>query len=155
MKNLSWILVVILSIIVALFAYKFTAGSVAPSDDGRQAVIISKDERNALLLEMRTWLESAQGVLAAAVKEDLPAISKIARVSGMAAEEETPGSLFRKIPLEMKKLGFATRARFDDIAVLAEEGKDSKEIIALLSDTMNNCIACHAIYRFVEEAPAQ
>ncbi len=155
MKNLSWILVVILSIIVALFAYKFTAGSVAPSDDGRQAVIISKDERNALLLEMRTWLESAQGVLAAAVKEDLPAISKIARVSGMAAEEETPGSLLRKIPLEMKKLGFATRARFDDIAVLAEEGKDSKEIIALLSDTMNNCIACHAIYRFVEEAPAQ
>ena len=155
MKNLSWILVVILSIIVALFAYKFTAGSVAPSDDGRQAVIISKDERNALLLEMRTWLESAQGVLAAAVKEDLPAISKIARVSGMAAEEETPGSLFRKIPLEMKKLGFASRARFDDIAVLAEEGKDSKEIIALLSDTMNNCIACHAIYRFVEEAPAQ
>jgi len=155
MKNLSWILVVILSIIVALFAYKFTAGSVAPSDDGRQAVIISKDERNALLLEMRTWLMSAQGVLAAANKEDLAAVSKIARVSGMAAEEETPGSLFRKIPLEMKKLGFATRARFDDIAVMAEEGKDSKEILALLGDTMNNCIACHAMYTFVEEAPAK
>lgn len=155
MKNLSWILVVILSIIVALFAYKFTAGSVAPSDDGRQAVIISKDERNALLLEMRTWLISAQGVLAAANKEDLAAVSKIARVSGMAAEEETPGSLFRKIPLEMKKLGFATRARFDDIAVMAEEGKDSKAILALLGDTMNNCIACHAMYRFVEEAPAK
>lgn len=155
MKNLSWILVVILSLIVAMFAYKFTAGAVAPSDDGRQAVIISKDERNALLLEMRTWLMSAQGVLAAAVKEDLPKVAKIARVSGMAAEAETPGSLFRKIPLEMKKLGFATRARFDDIAVLAEEGKDSKEILALLGDTMNNCIACHAMYRFVEEAPAK
>ena len=155
MKNLSWILVVILSIIVALFAYKFTVGSVAPSDDGRQAVIISKDERNALLLEMRTWLESAQGVLAAAVKDDMVAVAKIARVSGMSAEEETPASLFRKIPLEMKKLGFATRDYFDQIAILAETEKDSKKVIAKLSESMNNCIACHAVYRFVEESPAK
>lgn len=100
MKNLSWILVVVLSVIVATFAYKFTAGAVAPSDDGRQAVKISKDERNALLLEMRTWLMSAQGVLAAANKEDMAEVAKIARVSGMAAEEETPGSLFAKFPLK-------------------------------------------------------
>ncbi|NOR51550.1 MAG: hypothetical protein GQ470_02925 [Gammaproteobacteria bacterium] len=155
MKNLSWILVVILSIVVAMFAYKFTVGSVAPSDDGRQAVVISKDERNALLLEMRTWLMSAQGVLAAAVKDDMAEVAKIARVSGMSAEEETPASLFRKIPLEMKKLGFATRARFDDIAVLAETEKDREKIFALLSETMNNCIACHAVYRFIEETPSK
>jgi len=157
MKNiqLSWVLVVILSLIVAMFAYKFTAGSVAPSDDGRQAVIISKDERNALLLEMRTWLESAQGVLAAANKGNMAEVATIARVSGMAAEAETPGSLFAKIPIAMKTLGFATRARFDDMAVMAEEGKDSKEISAYLADTMNNCIACHAMYRFVEESPTK
>lgn len=153
MKNvqLSWVLVVILSVIVAFGGYKFTAGAVAPSDDGRQAVKLSKDERNALLLEMRTWLMSAQGVLAAANKEDMTEVAKIARVSGMAAEEETPGSLFAKIPLEMKKLGFATRARFDDMAKMAEEGKSSKEISSYLADTMNNCIACHAIYTFVDE----
>ena len=155
MKNLSWILVVILSIIVAMFSYKFTVGSVAESDDGRQAVIISKDERNALLLEMRTWLESAQGVLAAAVEEDMVAVAKIARVSGMSAEEETPASLFRKIPLAMKTLGFDTRARFDEIAKIAETEKDSKKILAKLSETMNNCTACHAVYRFIEESPAK
>ena len=155
MKNLSWILVVILSIIVAMFSYKFTVGSVAPSDDGRQAVVINKDERNALLLEMRTWLMSAQGVLAAAVKDDMVEVAKIARVSGMSAEEETPASLFRKIPLEMKKLGFATRDYFDEIALIAENDKDSQKVIAKLSESMNNCIACHAVYRFVEEAPAK
>lgn len=52
----------------------------------------------------------------------------------------------------MKKLGFATRARFDDMATMAEEGKSSKEINTYLADTMNNCIACHAIYTFVDEA---
>ncbi|MDH3353744.1 MAG: hypothetical protein OEL79_00860 [Chromatiales bacterium] len=155
MKNLSWVLVVILSIVVAIFSYKFTVGSVAPSDDGRQSVVLTKDERNAILLEMRVWLESAQGVLAAAVKDDMVEAAKIARVSGMAAEAATPGSLFRKIPLEMKKLGFATRDYFDQIAVLAETGKGSKAVIAKLSESMNNCIACHAVYRLPEEAPAK
>ncbi|MDO8208765.1 MAG: hypothetical protein Q7T38_13230, partial [Gallionella sp.] len=61
MKNckLSWALVIVLSIIVALLGYKFTKGEVQPSDDGRQAVMLSKDERNALLLEMRNWLQSS------------------------------------------------------------------------------------------------
>ena len=155
MKNLSWILVVILSIIVAMFAYKFTVGSVAPSDDGRQSVVLTKDERNAILLEMRVWLQSTQGVLAAAVKGDMAEVAKIARVSGMAAEAETPGSLFRKIPIAMKTLGFDTRARFDDMAKMADEGKSSNEISAYLAETMNNCIACHAIYRLPEEKPAK
>jgi len=55
MKNckLSWALVAVLLIIVALFGYKFTVGNVQPSDDGRTAVMLSKDERNTLLLEMR------------------------------------------------------------------------------------------------------
>ena len=155
MKNLSWILVIILSIVVAILGYKFTVGEVEESDDGRLALMLTKDERNALLLEMRTWLISTQGVLAAATKDDMVEVAKIARVSGMAAEAETPASLFRKIPLEMKKLGFATRANFDEIAVLAETEKDSKKVIELLSKTMNNCIACHATYRFVEESPAK
>ncbi|MES9903942.1 MAG: hypothetical protein ABW168_14860 [Sedimenticola sp.] len=155
MKYLSWVLVVILSIAVAIFSYKFTVGEVVESDDGRQALALSKDERNALLLEMRTWLASTQGVLAAAIDNDMALVAQIARISGMAAEAETPASIFRKIPLEMKKLGFATRARFDDIATLAETGKDSQKVLALLSETMNNCIACHATYRFVEESPTK
>ncbi|MFA6202745.1 MAG: hypothetical protein WC710_06090 [Gallionella sp.] len=154
MKNckLSWSLVVVLSIIVALFAYKFTVGEVQPSDDGRQAVMLSKDERNALLLEMRTWLQSSQGILEAASQKDFVAVVASAKASGMGAEAETPGSLFRKLPVEMKKLGFDTRKKFDDIAADAEANKDSDRIVSQLSVAMNNCIACHAMYRFVETA---
>jgi cytochrome c556 len=150
MKNckLSWGLVVVLSLIVALFAYKFTVGEVKPSDDGRQAVMLTKDERNALLLEMRTWLQSSQGILEAASNKDFAAVIQSAKASGMGAEQGVPGSLFRKLPVEMKKLGFDTRGKFDDIAADAAQFKNSDHIVSKLSIAMNNCIACHATYRF-------
>ncbi len=149
--RLSWSLVVLLSIVVAIFAYKFMVGEVGRSEDGRVAVKLSKDEHNALLLEMRTWLQSSQSILAAAAAQDFSVIVKTAKVSGMAAEAETPGSLFRKIPVEMKALGFDTRRKFDEIAADAEKLKDSQHTIKQLSIAMNNCIACHATYRFVEQ----
>lgn len=148
--KLSWGLVIVLSLIVALFGYKFTVGQVQPSDDGRKAVMLTKDERNALLLEMRNWLQNSQGILAAASKKDFAAVIKSAKASGMAAEADTPGSLFRKIPVEMNALGFGTRKKFDEIAADAEEFKDSNRIVSKLSVAMNNCVACHATYRFVE-----
>jgi cytochrome c556 len=152
MKNckLCWSLVAVLLIIVGLFAYKFTVGNVQPSDDGRQAVMLSKDEHNALLLEMRMWLQNSQGILAAASKKDFDEVIRSAKASGMGAEAETPGSLFRKLPVEMKALGFDTRRKFDAIAADADKFKDSNLIVSKLSEAMNNCIACHATYRFVE-----
>jgi hypothetical protein len=84
--KLSWILVAVLSVVVAALGYKFTVGNVRPSDDGRQAVMLSKDERNALLLEMRVWLQSSQGILAAASAKDFDAVIKSAKASGMGAE---------------------------------------------------------------------
>ncbi len=147
--KLSWILVVALAVIVAILTYKFTVGEVKPSSDGRLAVQLSKDERNALLLEMRKWLQSSQAILAAVATEDFSAVANAARLSGMAAEAETPGSLFRKIPVEMKVLGFDTRKKFDQIATDAESMKNSQHTIAQLSAAMNNCTACHASYSFV------
>lgn len=149
----SWVLVALLSVVVAVLGYKFTVGNVAPSDDGRQAVLLTKDERNALLLEMRTWLQSSQAILAAAAAKDIDAVIRSARISGMAAEADTPGSLFRKIPAEMKALGFATRSKFDEIGAEAAASRDSNRIVLKLSEAMNNCVACHAMYRFVEETP--
>ena len=149
--KLSWSLVIVLLVIVALFAYKFTVGNVQPSDDGRLAVLLSKDERNTLLLEMRDWLQNTQSILAAASEKDIDTVIRIAKASGMDAEADVPGSLFRKLPVEMKKLGFDTRGKFDEIAADAEKYRAGSRVIAQLSATMKNCIACHATYRFVEE----
>lgn len=149
--KLAWGLAAVLSVVVAVFAYKFTVGEVQPSTDGRQEVRLTKDERNALLLEMRNWLQSSQAILAATAQQDFALVASAAKASGMAAEADTPGSLFRKIPVEMKRLGFDTRQKFDEIAADAEAKKDSQHTIRQLSTAMNNCIACHAIYRFGEK----
>lgn len=148
--KLCWTLVIILAVSVGIFSYKFTVGDVAPSEDGRLAVLLTKDERNALLLEMRTWLESSQQILAAAAKDDFSEVIRSAKASGMGAEAGTPGSLFRKLPLEMKALGFDTRRKFDDIAANAAKQKDRNQVVTQLSVAMSNCIACHAAYRFAE-----
>lgn len=148
--KLSWLLVALLLIVVAAFSYKFTVGEVKPSDDGRLAVQLSKDERNALLNEMRTWLQNSQGILTAVSSHDFATVATIAKSSGMAAEAATPGSLFRKLPVGMKALGFDTRKKFDEIAADAERLKDSQHTIEQLSIAMNNCVSCHAAYRFVE-----
>ncbi|MGV8935134.1 MAG: hypothetical protein ACOH1I_10945 [Gallionellaceae bacterium] len=153
MKNckLSWILVGVLLVIVAMFAYKFTVGEVAPSEDGRMAVILNKNEHNALMKEMRNWLQSSQSILAAATANDFDTVSKVATAAGMIAEADVPGPLFRKIPLEMKALGFDTRKKFDQIAADAVKLKDSNHTVAQLSVAMKNCIACHATYSFVSK----
>ncbi len=152
MKNckVSWSLVFILSVVVAAFSYKFTVGEVKPSEDGRLAVQLTKDERNALLLEMRTWLQSSQSILEAVSAKNFEEVSRVAKISGMGAEANTPGSLFRKLPFEMKVLGFDTRKKFDEIAVDAIKLKNSEHTVKQLSNAMSNCIACHGVYRFVE-----
>ena len=148
--KVSWSLVVILSAIVAAFSYKFTVGEVKPSEDGRLTVQLSKDERNALLLEMRTWLQSTQSILAAVSAKNFEEVSRVAKISGMSAEADTPASLFRKLPAAMKTLGFDTRKKFDEISDDAIKLRSSEHTIKQLSNTMNNCIACHSAYRFTE-----
>lgn len=150
--KLSWTLAAVLAIVVAGLGYKFTVGNVKPSDDGRQAVVLSKDERNALLLEMRLWLQSTQSILSASLANNFDEVVNSAKASGMSAEAGTPGSLFRKLPVEMKALGFDTREKFDGIAESAAKSKDANQVVAKLSVAMNNCIACHEMYRFVEES---
>ena len=148
--KLCWGLVFVLSVVVGVFSYKFTVGEVEKSEDGRVSVLLSKDERNDLLKEMRTWLETTQGILAAASENNFKEVAIIATKSGMGAEASTPGSLFRKLPFDMKALGFDTRKKFDDIAEDALKYKDSKRTVTLVAEAMNNCIGCHASYRFPE-----
>ena len=152
MKNckVSWSLVFILSVVVAIFSYKFTVGEVEPSEDGRLAVQLTKDERNALLLEMRTWLQSSQSILTTVSVKNFEEINRVAKISGMSAEAETPASLFRKLPAAMKALGFDTRKKFDEISDDAIKLRDPERTIKQLSNTMNSCVACHSVYRFTE-----
>jgi len=50
----------------------------------------------------------------------------------------------------MKRLGFDTRKKFDGIAESAKNGADQLTMRKQLDTLMNNCIACHTIYKLPE-----
>ncbi len=145
-----WTLIVVLLLALAGLFVKFFTGSVAPSEDGRTAVILEKPERDLVLAEMRQFLISLQAVSQAITEGRRDDIVAEATRAGMAAEADTPAVLLAKIPLAMKQLGFGTRGKFDEIAEAARQGEDMKQLRVRLDALMNNCIACHASFRLPE-----
>ncbi|HFD32499.1 MAG TPA: hypothetical protein ENJ28_07355 [Gammaproteobacteria bacterium] len=152
MKNIKllWTIIILLLAFSGFLVNKFISGNVTPSEDGRTNVVLTKDERNLVLSEMRAFLVSVQGVSQAITENDMVKVAQLAHKAGMAAEENTPGSLLQKLPLGMKKLGFGTRNKFDEISTTAKTTKDTTVLRKQLDTLMLNCIACHAIYRLPE-----
>jgi len=152
MKNykILWAIIVTLLLLLIAIAYKFMQGSVAVSDDERVAVVLSKDERNLILSEMRNFLLSTQKISEAITNEDMELVARLAKSAGMAAEENTPSSLLAKIPLSMKTLGFDTRKKFDQLAADAEQVKVPIHSRRQLEQLMNNCIACHESFKIID-----
>jgi cytochrome c556 len=152
MKNVKvlWAIILILLIISSVLINKFISGNVQPSEDGRTSVVLTKDERNFILEEMRAFLVSVQGVSQAITENNMEKVAELAHKAGMAAEANTPGAILQKIPLSMKKLGFGTRGKFDEISEAAKTKKDPALARKQLDALMNNCIACHVSFRLPE-----
>ncbi len=152
MKNVKvlWTIIILLLGLSGFLVNKFVSGKVEPSEDGRISVVLTKDERNLILDEMRAFLVSVQGVSQAITNNEMAKVEELAHKAGMAAEQGTPGSLLQKLPLGMKQLGFGTRDKFDEIAETARTSKDASVARKQLDTLMLNCIACHATYRLPE-----
>ncbi len=157
MKNVKvlWTVIILLLGLSGFLVNKFISGSVEPSDDGRTAVILTKDERNFVLDEMRAFLVSVQAVSQAITEKDMNKVAELSHKAGMAAEANNPGSLMQKLPIGMKKLGFDTRKQFDAISEIATTSKDALAARKQLDTLMQNCIACHVTYRLPEEKNQQ
>jgi hypothetical protein len=152
MKNVKvlWTIIILLLGLSGFLVNKFVSGSVEPYEDGRTSVVLTKDERNLVLDEMRAFLVSVQNISQAITEKNMDKVVALGHKAGMAAEEGTPGSLLQKLPLGMKKLGFGVRGQFDDISASAKETKDPAVVRKQLDNLMNTCIACHSIYRLPE-----
>ena len=148
MCKLCWTISLVLLLAVSAMTYKFIiSGSVAPSSDGREALLLEPGERDLVLAELRAFLESIQTITSAVGKKDSTQIAAAARKVGAAAQQAVPGSLVGKLPLSFKKLGFDTHKKFDMLALDADELEDPEHSLQQLSELMQNCVACHAAYR--------
>jgi len=143
------VVIVLLLLVIAGGIYKFIfQGSASEGTDGRMAVHLTSGERDLVLTEMRAFLESIQQVTKGITADDMKLVAESARKSGKAAQGAVPGTLVGKLPIAFKKLGFDTHAKFDQLALDAEEFGDSEHAMSQLSTLMDNCVGCHAAYRF-------
>ena len=152
MKNVKilWCTIVFLLLILATIGYKLVQGNVAPSEDDRVAVNLSKDERNFVLAEMRKFLITTQAISEAITDKNLKYAASLASEVGIKADKNTPGSLLSKIPMAMKTLGLDTHQKFDQIASDAVKINDPLHSRKQLDVLMKNCIACHASFKILE-----
>lgn len=149
MKKLSLLLNVVLLGVLAYGGYKFIIeGSIEQADDGRTAIMLEAGERDFVLGEMRLFLETVQGVVAAIAEDDMAAVASLSTAVGMASTGGESAALIGKLPLEFKTLGLATHALFDDLATEATDMGNADIVTAELGVLMENCTSCHAGYRF-------
>ena len=138
----------VLAIGVAGLAYLvLVPGNVEPHADGRSVVLLTGDERNMVLGEMRGLLETVQVVVKASTKGDMEAVSAAATAAGMAAARGESAALIGKLPVEFMTLGMGTHKAFDALAVTAQGTDDPMVVLTELGTIMDNCTGCHAGYR--------
>ncbi len=141
-------IIVILLFIIAGGAYKFIfEGSTTESTDGRTEILLNDNERNLVLTEMRAFLASVQQINQGIAENNMERVAEYARQSGKAATGGMPGTLIGKLPLTFKKLGHDTHAKFDQLAMDADDLGDRDHSLQQLSTLMENCVNCHATYR--------
>lgn len=121
------------------------AAPVAP--DARQAIVLSEDERNFVLTEMRGFLDSVQGIIDGVASDNMKAVAEAARSSGMITMQRAPQSLMSKMPPEFRMLGMSTHVSFGKLAEEASAMGDKQQILKQLGGLMANCGACHQGYR--------
>jgi hypothetical protein len=150
MKKVGWCGIVVLLLLAGNIGliYKFIlSGSTTEVTDQRTAILLEDGERELVLMEMRTFLSATQRITQGVAAKDMKAVAAAARSVGQAAAQAVPGSLMGKLPVEFKKLGFATHDSFDQLAMDAEDLGDPAHALEQLSALLNNCVSCHAAYQ--------
>ena len=146
---MCWLALAAVAMVVAGMTYKFIfQGAVEQGADGRQAIQLDDNERQLVLSEMRAFLESVEQITRGISETDMKLVAAAARNVGLASQQAVPGSLIGKLPLPFKKLGRATHAKFDEMALDAEQFEDSGHSLSQLGKLLQICVACHAAYRF-------
>jgi len=147
-KGALWTVIAVLLAIIVGFGFKFmVVGSTANTGSDRVQVLLDTQQRAQVLTEMRQLLASTQQIVEGLSENDAKKIAEAARQVGMQATTTMDVRLKAKLPLDFKKLGFATHQDFDDLANMAQTGKSMQSIQVKLASTMNQCVACHASYQ--------
>jgi len=138
-----------MSLVTVGMAYKFILqGEIIEEPDSRTTILLTQKERDLVLFEMRVFLQSVQQITSGISADDMNLVASSARKSGRNAQIAVPGTLIGKLPIAFKKLGFDTHAKFDELALDAEQLGDGEHTITQLGTLLENCVSCHSAYKF-------
>lgn len=146
-KNLSMTLCAFLILSPSLAVSQDKHPHAATSNDSRSTLYLTASEREAVLSEMRGFLESTAAIVKGVAEDDMQLVAESARKSGRSAGAHMPKSLHGKLPTAFKKLGSDTHRRFDALALDAEQLGDGEHALSQLSELLGNCVSCHALFR--------
>jgi len=127
----------------------------APAAEAPIGLCVSDETRATLHAEMRALLGALHGVHAALGERDFDALTARAAAVGsaMTTQVEHQGHGHpADLPHEFVKIGRATHAAFDDLAMLSKEGGRPRELLPALSKVTSQCVACHERYRLAPAA---
>lgn len=150
-KKLVVFLSVSLLLNIGLIYFFVFRGEVIELEDNRKAIVISKENKEVVLAEMRSFLESVQQINQGVLDNDAQMIINAGTNAGNDVVEKVPKGLMRKLPLAFKKMGFATHDLFDEISQEAKDHFNARNTQNKLSTLLNNCVACHKTYKLEVE----
>lgn len=146
-NRLALVAIVLWVATVSVFAWFFVRGNTTAGTDGRTAVVLAAPERNLVLGEMRGLLTASQQIVQGIQQGDMKLVAQSARAAGMASAADVNPALMAKLPVAFKSLGMSVHHDMDDLAQAADSGKNSAELLGMLSNTMSKCVACHSAWQ--------
>ena len=127
-----------------------TLGAVQPARaaDDREAIVVSAEQRDFMMAEMRTFLVVVQDIVLGMAEGDMTAVSEAAHSMRMGGQGGGMGmGMGRVLPLEFRQMARGTHMAFEELAQAAEFGPEG--ILDNLGTLMSNCTGCHATYKLV------
>ena len=144
------ILAAFLGIIVLFSLYAMEARA---EKDQREIVVLDEESRAFVIHEMQQFVSGLQQAMTALSQDDMQGVSAALRPLGMQGMSNAPPELMSTVPMGFRQIGMPIHMAFDNLAVAADKGATSKEILSGLGEAMNRCVACHAAYRIEGEQP--
>lgn len=117
------------------------------ASDAREAIVLSRAERDLVLAEMRLMLESTEGVVAGLAANDMQRVEQAAARAAPSAPGTVDQELHASLPEAFLHSGAAAHGGFEDIARLARQAAGTEAVMTRLGETLHQCTSCHAAYR--------
>ncbi len=117
-------------------------------EDTRQVVQLTDAEKAIVVADMRQMLVNIELMTAGLAASDTQAVVSAASKNGDAMMRQLPSQIRIKFPASFAQMGAASHKAFDQIAAETKSVKNPAPVLRQMSSAMQNCIACHATYRF-------